>query len=162
MFIYIQNDLAGRKNQKDPMQPLGLLFFLSNKYVQHLSRLVASNLCKTYVIIFSYLLHPILLCIYQNNVCKHGLCSEFELRQILFKVIVILCVKSLSIPLCLLLSPLLPATTMAYIAVIRVCHWLLESAPACRLFFYFGFHSPSPSNFYAFRFPSGVQIYSAC
>lgn len=69
---YVDLQFSRQKIQKDPMQSLGLLFF----YVQHLRRLVISNLCKTYVMIFSCPLHPILLYIYQNNVCKHGLCLE--------------------------------------------------------------------------------------
>lgn len=76
-YIYLYSKRFSRqKIQKDPMQPLGLLFFHSNKYVQHLRRLVVSNLCKIYVMIFSCPFHPILLYIYQNNVCKHGLCLQ--------------------------------------------------------------------------------------
>lgn len=110
-----------QKIQKDPMQSLGLLFF----YVQHLRRLVISNLCKTYVMIFSCPLHPIMLYIYQNNVCKHGLCLQ---AWDSIKLIVILPVKSVSIPLCLLLNPLRPVTTMAYMTVIRVLHRCLSLA----------------------------------
>lgn len=124
MFIYVQNDLAGIQNKKiqctcSPWAscfPIGIN--MSAKYLWFSHIKLVYNL-------YNNLFLPLSsnLALNFTKKCLYAWSLQWIWIKILFKVTVVLCVKSLSLPLCLLLNPfakLLPVTTMAYIAVIRV------------------------------------------